>query len=138
MVLRMNLALLLKKVIICLLLGWPYWILTNCKSSPKFSAGQLSQISSVISWEPKTTKKPCTNHDCKVVTLASGLHDENLVIQSYKYYSHIGPWNSLPFGDGALESMNAFKKTGLALRANPHSCTIKKLKCIQLLQRIGY
>ena len=47
-------------------MGWPCWILTNCKSSPTFPAGQLSQISSVISWEPKTIKTPCTNHDCKV------------------------------------------------------------------------
>ena len=63
----------IENVIICLLPRWPCWILTNCKSSPKIPAGQLSQISSVISWEPKTIKKPCTNHDCKVVTLASGL-----------------------------------------------------------------
>ena len=41
-------------------------MLTNCKSSPTFPAGQLSQISSVISWEPKTIKKPCTFHDCNV------------------------------------------------------------------------
>ena len=34
---------------ICLLLGWPCWISTNYTSSPKFPAGQLSQISSVIS-----------------------------------------------------------------------------------------
>ena len=46
----------IEKVVICLLLGWPYWILTNYKSSPKFPAGQLSQISSVISWESKTIK----------------------------------------------------------------------------------
>ena len=59
---------------ICFLLGWPCWILTNCKSSPKFPAGQLSQVSSVISREPKTIKKPCTIHDCKVVTLATGLY----------------------------------------------------------------
>ena len=32
-------------------------MLTNCKSSPTFPAGQLSQISSVISWEPKTITK---------------------------------------------------------------------------------
>ena len=51
---------------ICLLLGWPCWILTNYKSSPKFPAGQLSQISSVISREPKTIKKPCTFHDFRV------------------------------------------------------------------------
>ena len=51
---------------ICLLLGWPCWILTNCRSSPKIPAGQLSQISYVIPWEPKTIKKPCTNHDGKV------------------------------------------------------------------------
>ena len=51
---------------ICLLLGWPCWILTNYKSSPKCPAGQLSQISSVISWEPKTIKKPCTFHDFRV------------------------------------------------------------------------
>ena len=30
----------------------------------------------MISWEPKTIKKPCTNHDCKVVTLASGLNQQ--------------------------------------------------------------
>ena len=40
MALRMNLALLLKKCMICLLLRWPYWILTNYKSSPKCPAGQ--------------------------------------------------------------------------------------------------
>ena len=40
MVLRTNLALLLKKVMICLLLGWPYWNFTNSKSSPKCPAGQ--------------------------------------------------------------------------------------------------
>ena len=40
MVLRMNLALLFKKVMICLLLGWPCWILANYKSSPKCPAGQ--------------------------------------------------------------------------------------------------
>ena len=42
---------------ICLLLGWPCWILTNYKSSQKFPAGQLSQISSVISSEPKNHQK---------------------------------------------------------------------------------
>ena len=31
--------------------------MTNCNSSPTFLAGQLSQISSVISWEPQTIKK---------------------------------------------------------------------------------
>ena len=52
---------------ICLLLGWPCWILKNYKSSTNFPAGQLSQISSVISWEPKTIKKkPCTSHDFRV------------------------------------------------------------------------
>ena len=51
---------------IYLLLGWPCWILTNYKSSPKCPAGQLSQISSVMSWEPKTIKKPCTFHDFRV------------------------------------------------------------------------
>ena len=45
------------KVMICFLLGWPCWILTNYKSSPKCPARQLSQISSVVSWEPKTIKK---------------------------------------------------------------------------------
>ena len=30
----------IEKVMICLLLGWPYWILTNYKSSPKCAAGQ--------------------------------------------------------------------------------------------------
>ncbi len=51
---------------ILLLLGWPCWILRNCKTSPKCPAGQLSQISFVISWEPKTIKKPCSFHDFRV------------------------------------------------------------------------
>ena len=38
MVLRTTLI--IEKVMICLLLGWPYWILTNYKSSPKCAAGQ--------------------------------------------------------------------------------------------------
>ena len=46
----------IEKVVIGLLLGWPCWILTNYKSSPKCPAGQLSQISSVISWELETIK----------------------------------------------------------------------------------
>ena len=50
-------TLLFKKNMICLLRVWPCWILANCKSSPKCPAWQLSQISSVISWEPKTIKK---------------------------------------------------------------------------------
>ena len=54
MVLRMNLALLLKQLLFAFCRGWPCWILTNWKSSPKIPAGPLSQISSVISWEPKT------------------------------------------------------------------------------------
>ena len=66
---------------------------------------------------------------------------QNFHMMRSLFFSHIiriGPWNNLPFSDGALESMNAFKKTGPALRANPHSCTIKKQTFIQLFQCIGY
>ena len=56
------------------------------QGSPKIPAGQLSQISSVISWEPNTIKKPCTNHDCKVVTLASGLIYSPLCETSIKHF----------------------------------------------------
>ena len=55
---------------ICLLLRCPYWISTKCP------AGQLSQMSSVISWEPKTIKNPCTFPDFRVVILATGLPPE--------------------------------------------------------------
>ena len=44
MVLRMNLALLSQKVMICLLLGWPCWILANYKSSPKCPAGNPVEV----------------------------------------------------------------------------------------------
>ena len=60
------------KVMICLILGFPCWILTNYKSSTKCPAGQLSQISSVISWEPKTIKN-------RVLSPISGLSHWQLV-----------------------------------------------------------
>ena len=45
------------KVMICFLLGWPYWIFTNYKSSPKCPARQLSQISSVGLMGTQNNKK---------------------------------------------------------------------------------
>ena len=57
----------------------------------QFPAGQLSQISSLISWEPKTIKKPCTSPDFRVVTLATGLSvlinaEACLIIFQHKNY----------------------------------------------------